>query len=95
MFIVTFISKLKNVSDASYALMAERMEKLVSKQPGYLGMDSVRDSDGRGITVCYWSSLQAIEKWKSNDEHRLAQEKGKTSWYESYKVIVSQELDNP
>jgi len=31
---------------------------------GFLDADSVRDSDGVGITVSYWRSLKAIENWK-------------------------------
>lgn len=30
----------------------------------FLDADSVRDSDGVGITVSYWRSLKAIENWK-------------------------------
>ncbi|CAG5080996.1 Antibiotic biosynthesis monooxygenase protein yqjZ [Thermobacillus xylanilyticus] len=53
-----------------YAEMAEEMVKLASAQPGFLGVESVRD--GLGITVSYWESLEAIQNWKQNERHLIA-----------------------
>lgn len=39
-----------------------------------------------GITVSYWDSLAAIQQWKENAAHKIAQEKGKQQWYERYSV---------
>ena len=33
-------------SNDGYAEMSERLEKMVCYQPGYIGMESVRDKDG-------------------------------------------------
>jgi heme-degrading monooxygenase HmoA len=41
------------------------------------------------LTVAYWSSLEAIAHWRANAEHRVAQETGKTRWYEHYAVRVA------
>ena len=43
-----------------YEEVANRMVELAEQQPGYLGMESVRD--GLGITVSYWQSLDAIKE---------------------------------
>jgi heme-degrading monooxygenase HmoA len=51
--------------DAGYAQTADQMEALASAQPGYLGIESVRDAQGFGITVSYWSSLEAIAAWRA------------------------------
>jgi len=71
-----------------YSEMANAMEELVKKQPGYLAHDSVRDSSGAGITVAYFDSLDAIARWKNNEKHRAAQERGKSHFYEQYSVKV-------
>jgi heme-degrading monooxygenase HmoA len=40
----------------------------------------VRDADGVSITVSYsWESLDAIRNWKRNEEHLVAQKKGKST----------------
>src|SRR5512139_1594752 len=75
--------------DDGYNQMAERMVELASQQPGFLGVESVRGTDGFGITVSYWTSGEAIAAWKGNIEHLAAQEKGKQKWYEHYELRVA------
>lgn len=49
-YAVIFRSQRTDVDDG-YGAMADLMERLAQDQPGFLGSDSVRDADGRGITV--------------------------------------------
>lgn len=86
-FAVIFTS-LRKLGDNGYAAMAERMLELAAQQPGYLGVESVRDVDGVGITVSYWSSLESIRDWKAVSGHRAAQDLGRSQWYEDYRVRV-------
>ena len=72
-----------------YDQMSERMVELAAAQPGFLGVESVRGSDGFGITVSYWESLAAIAAWKANADHQLAQETGRQQWYEHYEVRIA------
>ncbi len=84
-FAVIFTSHRVN-GDHGYGEMANKMVKLAGQQPGFLGIESARDSVG--ITVSYWSDLQSIESWKQNVEHAAAQKKGKTTWYEEFKIRI-------
>jgi Uncharacterized enzyme involved in biosynthesis of extracellular polysaccharides len=84
-YAVIFTSE-RTEGDNGYAEMAEEMVKLASEQPGFLGVESVRD--GLGITVSYWESLEAIKNWKQNERHLIAQKRGKTDWYARYKTRV-------
>jgi len=68
---------------------ADRMVELASQQPGFLGVESVRGTDGLGLTVSYWSSPEAIVAWKANAEHRLAQASGHRKWYEHFESRVA------
>lgn len=86
-FAVIFSSQ-RTTGDNGYAQMADKMEELASKQPGFISVESVRDASGSGITISYWESLEAISNWKKNEAHQVAQEKGKQDWYESYKVRI-------
>lgn len=74
--------------DNGYDAMAARMLELAAQQPGYLGVESARDA-GAGITVSYWSSLDAIRAWKANAEHREAQRRGHSEWYSSFRLRVA------
>jgi heme-degrading monooxygenase HmoA len=73
---------------AGYAAMAQHMEQLASAQPGFLGIESVRDADGVGITVSYWDSPESIERWGWNVEHRVAQHLGREHWYERFHLRI-------
>ncbi len=61
------------------------MVELAASQPGFLGFESVRQEIG--ISVSYWASLDAIQSWKENTEHREAQSKAQ-DWYSSFRVRV-------
>jgi len=87
-YIVTFISKLRPDSDG-YNEMTEKMLKLSKEQDGFLGMESTRDSSGKGITVSYWQNMESIKKWKDQPEHKVAQDLGRNKWYESFSVEIS------
>ncbi|MEZ4778007.1 MAG: antibiotic biosynthesis monooxygenase [Flavobacteriaceae bacterium] len=69
-----------------YAEMAEAMEKLAKKQPGYLGMEHARSEIG--ITISYWETQEAIAHWKANLEHQEAQQMGREQWYKNYTVRI-------
>ncbi|MEK3683866.1 antibiotic biosynthesis monooxygenase family protein [Paenibacillus sp. FSL R10-2736] len=84
-YAVIFTSE-RTDGDNQYAEMAEEMDKLAAAQPGFLGVESARD--GLGITVSYWDSLEAIQQWKHNERHLVAQSKGISDWYLTYKTRV-------
>ncbi len=84
-YAVIFTSKhSENTKD--YSEMADKMELLAKQQEGFLGMDSVRNDIG--ITISYWTSLDAIKNWKQQTDHLEAQLKGKTEWYSWYDVKI-------
>ena len=41
------------------------------------------------ITVSYWQSLDAVQAWKRNVEHREAQRLGRASWYAAFRVRIA------
>ena len=77
----------RTAGDQGYAAMSDRMVELAAQQPGFLGIESVRD--GLGITVSYWDSLEAIKHWKANLEHQEAQKSGHERWYASFKIRIA------
>ena len=85
-YYAVIFTSLRTDGDKGYAKMAEEMESLARKQPGFLEMESARD--GLGITVSYWESLEAIADWKANMDHRQAQKDGIKTWYSWYKVRI-------
>ncbi len=86
-YAVIFTSVLVDNDTEGYSDMAEEMLALATKQAGFLGVESVRE--GLGITISYWSNLDAISAWKQQADHQIAQQKGRDLWYQQYKVRVA------
>lgn len=86
-YAVVFTSRLSG-DDDGYGDTAERMVQLAAQQPGFLGVDSVRD--GLGITVSYWRDEASITAWRQHAEHTLARETGRKRWYEEFEVHVAE-----
>ena len=86
-FAVIFTSQ-RTEGDRGYSSMADRMVELAEQQPGFLGVESVRGSDGFGITVSYWRNLADITAWRNHSEHLIAQEAGKRVWYSDYQLRI-------
>ncbi|MBB3108196.1 heme-degrading monooxygenase HmoA [Paenibacillus phyllosphaerae] len=87
-YYAVIFSSQRTDGDNGYSQMGERMEELAREQPGFLGVESVRDASGSGITISYWESLEAIHNWKQHQSHKVAQEEGQQVWYENYKVRI-------
>jgi heme-degrading monooxygenase HmoA len=88
-YYAVIFSSLRTEGDLGYADMAARMEELAATQPGFLGIESARSSQGIGITVSYWASEEAIANWRAHAEHRVAQETGRRVWYSAFHLRVA------
>jgi heme-degrading monooxygenase HmoA len=87
-YAVIFTSR-RTPGDHGYGEMAEHMAALAAGQPGYLGVESVRDAEGLGITVAYWRSQEDIAAWRRHTEHVVARDQGRAQWYAHYEVRVA------
>ncbi|MBS4190392.1 antibiotic biosynthesis monooxygenase [Bacillus sp. FJAT-49705] len=83
-----FTSQRTEHNSERYESMSDNLAELVKAQPGFIRIESVINNEGYGITISYWVSLEAIQKWKANTTHQLAQQKGKETWYSQYNVQI-------
>ncbi len=88
-YAVIFSSRRTGKDNQGYAEMAARMDELAATMPGYLGIESIRSADDETITVSYWTDEEAIRNWRTNAEHRLAQDMGKSTWYDHYELRIA------
>ncbi|HET8708279.1 MAG TPA: antibiotic biosynthesis monooxygenase [Pseudomonadales bacterium] len=87
-YAVIFTNQLAD-DTSGYEATADRMLMLAEQQPGFLGVESVRDAQGFGITISYWRDEESIWHWRRHAEHQLAQQEGKARWYEHYELRVA------
>lgn len=86
-YYAVIFTSLRTKGEDGYGEMSARMAALVTKQPGFLGMESARDTVG--ITVCYWKDLESIAAWRKVEEHQLAQRYGRERWYQTFATRVA------
>ena len=86
---VIFISRRNGEDPQGYEIAAEAMAIEAARQPGYIGIDSVRDPHGEGITVSYWRDEAAAAAWRAHGEHSLIRAAGRAHWYDRYEVEVA------
>ncbi len=92
-YVVIFRSTRKLDDGQLYSEWSEKMENLVKTIDGYEHHFGFRDAISRdGVTVSYFTSLEAISQWKNLDEHKIAQQLGRDSFYEEYSVQVCEVL---
>ena len=85
-----FVAQRTDMDAEGYARAAAAMEALSAKQPGYIGMDSVRGGDGLGITVSYWATDSHAKAWRDEAEHTAIREAGRDVWYSDYSLHVGE-----
>jgi heme-degrading monooxygenase HmoA len=90
-YVAVIFTSLRGEEDAAgYDAMAAEMERLGSLQPGFLGIESARGSDGLGITVSYWRNVADARAWKGVSEHVAAQKLGRERWYRMFRVRIAE-----
>ncbi len=88
--VVIFVSQRTGADPGGYDAAAAQMDALAAAQPGYRGVDSVRDVAGLGITVSYWADAVTAAAWRDHPEHVAIREQGRAVWYDWYTVTVSE-----
>ncbi|MEV5713425.1 antibiotic biosynthesis monooxygenase [Amycolatopsis mediterranei] len=88
-YYVAVFTTVRTPEQHGYGETSARMEELVKAVPGYLGMDHAQTPGGLGITVGYFRDADALAQWRSNAEHRAAQQRGRAEWYRSYTLHVA------
>ncbi|PCH75177.1 MAG: antibiotic biosynthesis monooxygenase [Flavobacteriaceae bacterium] len=89
-YYAVLFTSLRTVEDKGYNEMSERMVDLARNQPGFIGVESARETVG--ITISYWETLEDIKQWRLQSEHKIAREQGKKIWYSEFKVRICQVL---
>ena len=85
-YYAVIFTSIRTEGDNGYAEMSDKLEAMVKGWPGFLGLDHARNE--KGITICYWDSLESIASWKKDAIHLEAQKLGYEKWYQFYNVKI-------
>lgn len=86
-YYAVIFSNLRTEVENGYEETAQLMVELAEKQPGYYGIESVRET--LGISVSYWKDLESIKAWKAQVDHQVAQQRGRDEWYAAFKTRIA------
>ncbi len=93
-YAVIFTSQRSDAEMEMYGLTSARMVELAQQQPGFLGLESVREEDGLGITVSYWRDRDSITAWGQHAEHMVAQKLGRQEFYIWFQLRIAKVIDD-
>jgi heme-degrading monooxygenase HmoA len=86
--VTIFRSRLRPDVMAEYRPLAQHMLELARSMPGFVSFDSYRDPSGERVSVIVFADGASHAAWRSQPEHRRAQEAGRRRLYEWYQVQV-------
>lgn len=75
--------------NSDYHTTAERLRKLALDEYGCTEFISFSEGN-QELAISYWPSKDHIAAWHQNAEHVAAQAKGKSLWYKSYQVQITE-----
>jgi len=89
MVIVLIHTQMQPDSDrAAYDKLNARMFEIVQSMPGFIGASGYASPNGEDIGMIRFESLEALRAWRDHPEHLVAQQRGKSEFYASYRIEV-------
>lgn len=80
--------------DNGYDEMEKKTSEMVSGQKGFLGVESVKDSNGFGVLISYWDSEESINQWRNHQTHKGAKDVGRKQWYTEFSTRICKVEDD-
>jgi len=90
MVVVLFRSRLTAIAGDDYSQMAAEMLSTAQHMPGFIDFKSFRADDGERISVIWWQDQETLAAWRNHTRHLIAQQAGRSKWYEYYKIEVAE-----
>ncbi len=91
MFAVIFEVKPKVESKNNYLEIATNLQIFLENQEGFISIERFQSlsEEGKVLSLSFWETEEAIEKWRNIPEHRVGQKDGKETLFHSYRIRVA------
>lgn len=86
--VTVFRSRLRPDGAGAYADDAALIAALARAMPGYVEHKAFTAEDGERVTLVTFADAATHAAWRDHPEHRAAQRRGISSYYETYSVQV-------
>ena len=85
---------IQRTNGKKYEETSAKMVELAQKIPGFLGVESVRNENGFGITSAYWKDKESIKASRNHKKHKKAKKRERSIWYEKYFLRIAKVENN-
>ena len=87
--VTVFRSRLRSdAEERGYGRVAQEMEERAQTMPGFVDFKTFTALDGERVSIVEFTSLEAQQRWRDDQEHRRAQQMGRDDFYEEYSISV-------
>jgi len=86
--VTIFRSRLRGEANDEYQPTAQRMEQLARAMPGFVELKTFVAEDGEHVSLVTFASAEDHARWRAHPEHREAQRRGRSDFYDGYFIQV-------
>jgi heme-degrading monooxygenase HmoA len=92
MFAVIFEVTPTAEGQSEYLNIAANLRSFLEDRDGFISIERFQSlvDERKLLSLSFWRDEKSIETWRNLLEHRLAQQKGKSALFESYRIRVAQ-----
>jgi heme-degrading monooxygenase HmoA len=77
-----------DIDESAYRDDADRIHALAQSAPGFISIKTYRAEDGERLSVVMFESEAQQADFRKLAEHRAAQQRGRDTYYQSYRLMV-------
>ena len=74
----------------AYLAIAANLREHLADTPGFISIErfqSLSDPE-KVLSLSFWEDEASVSRWRNQDEHRMAQAKGRDSLFKDYRIRV-------
>jgi heme-degrading monooxygenase HmoA len=86
--VTVFRSRLKPTAGDEYEHTADAMLAAASRMPGFVDFTTCAADDGERVSLITFADQASHDAWRSDPDHRRAQQAGRDRFYASYQIQV-------
>lgn len=91
MIAVIFEVIIKNKKQEEYFEIAENLKPKLSKIRGFISIErfqSISNSE-KIVSLSFWKDEESVKEWRNLETHRVAQQKGRNSVFDNYRLRIA------
>ncbi len=94
MVLVVFEVDVKKEHMADYLAMAGKLKEQLEKARGFIRSERFASltNEGKLLSMSVWENEEAVEEWRNEETHRLSQQSGRDSMFESFTITVASQI---